>query len=101
MLTKVARKKFIERYPDFPQVNRYRSQFVFPEIYKSYILSVDAKSTIGLCNKLSAELTKLISVLEYKDISFLGDSTIPWLYREHDHKPVQRGVGLFKRQQNK
>lgn len=92
MLKKINRKAFIERYPTFIQANEHRNKYIAPETFDSYILYVEAKSTVGLCNNLSKELTGLLKILQYEHISFLGDSTIPWLYRDHDYSPVKKGL---------
>ena len=92
MLKKISRKTFLEKYPNFIQASPYRNKYIIPDIFGSYILHVNAKSTSGLCNNLSKELTRLITIFKYKNVSFLGDSTIPWLFRNHDYKPVKKGL---------
>ncbi|CAN5365379.1 hypothetical protein BH09BAC6_BH09BAC6_27110 [soil metagenome] len=95
MLKTVNRKSFLKAYPDFPQSNNYRNTYTYPGIYNSYILYTDAVSTRGLCNNVATALTKLMKLLNYRQLSFLGDSTIPWLYRDHDYKPVKRGLDFL------
>jgi len=97
MLKKINRKTFLENYPEFIQDNPYRNKHIAPETFDSYILYVESGNTTGLCNKLSKELTKLLNLLKYESISFLGDTTIPWLYREHDYKPVKRALDYLKK----
>ena len=92
MLKKISRKAFLEEYPEFIQSNDYRNKYIFPEVFDSYILYVEAKSTFGLRNNISKELTKLLKLLRYENISFLGDTTTPWLFRDHDYKPVKAGL---------
>ena len=92
MLKKINRKAFLEKHPKFIQASAYRNKYIFPETFDSYILYVEANSTVGLCNNLSKELTGLLKIMQYEHISFLGDSTIPWLYRDHDYRPVKRGL---------
>jgi hypothetical protein len=92
MLKKINRKTFLEKYPGFIQDNPYRNKHISPETFDNYILYVEAQSTIGLCNSLSKELTKLLKALNYESVAFLGDTTVPWLFREHDYKPVKRGL---------
>ncbi len=92
MIKKIARKPFLEKYPEFIQDIYYRNKYISPETFSSYILFVEAGSTVGLCNNLSKGLTKLIKKLKYENVSFLGDTTLPWLSRDHDYKPVKRGL---------
>jgi hypothetical protein len=92
MLKKINRKTFLEKYSDFIQASPYRNKYISPETFDSYILYVEAKSTIGLCNNLSKELTKLLKLLQYENVTFLGDTTTPWLFRQHDYKPVKLGL---------
>jgi hypothetical protein len=96
MLKKINRKTFLEQYPEFIQHNPYRDTYIAPETFDSYILYVESGNTAGLCNKLSKELTTLLQLLNYENFSFLGDSTTPWLFREHDYKPVKRGLDYLK-----
>ena len=63
MLKKINRKAFLEKYPNFVQDNPYRNKHISPETYDNYILYVEAGSTVGLCNKVSKELTKLLKLL--------------------------------------
>lgn len=92
MIKKINRKAFLQKYPNFIQSNDYRNKYVFPETFDSYILFVEARSTVGLCNTLSKELTKLIKLLQFENVTFLGDTTIPWLFSDHDYKPVKKGL---------
>ncbi|WP_419700146.1 hypothetical protein [Mucilaginibacter sp. NFX135] len=92
MIKKIARKSFLEKYPNFPTVSPYRNRYFFPETYDSYILYADAKSAVSLCRSLTKELSKLIQVLNFDHLSCLGDANIPWLFRDHDYKPVKEGL---------
>jgi len=88
MLKKISRKTFLNTYPDFPTANYRKNAFTYPNSYGHYILYVEAKSTKGLCNIVAGEFAKLMKLSNYTEISFLGDTTTPWLYRSHDYKPV-------------
>jgi hypothetical protein len=92
MLKKIGRKRFLEQYPDFPTANNRTEEYSFPETYDYYILAVDYKSTIGLQNKLSKDLTELAILLGYNSLNFLGDTSVPWLYKEHNYNPVKRAL---------
>jgi hypothetical protein len=92
MLKKINRKDFLGKYPNFIQANHYRNTYIIPETYDSYYLCVESKSTIGLCKNLSKEITELLKLLKYETVAFLGDTTTPWLFRDHDYKPVKRGL---------
>jgi hypothetical protein len=92
MLKKIARKAFLERYPDFIQANYRKDEYNEPVFFNSYLLSVDAASTIGRNNRISKEVTKLFQKLSYEKLSFLGDTTIPWLFRDHDYLPVKNAL---------
>jgi len=92
MLKKINRKNFLEKYPNFIQSDNYRNKYIFPKSFDFYILYAEAKSTIGLCNNVSKELTKLFKALKYDHLLFLGDNTTPWLFHDHDYKPVKLGL---------
>jgi hypothetical protein len=90
MLKKISRRKFLKDHPYFPQANNYHNKFTYPDVYENYILYTEARSIPDLCRKVSKELAKLLSVLKLKNIAFQGDSSIPWLYANHQYKPVQQ-----------
>jgi hypothetical protein len=92
MLKKIARKVFLEKYPEFIQANYYKDKYIYPKTFNSYILYVEAGSTVGVCNGIARELTKLIGTLNYEKVFLLGDTTTPWLFRKHDYKPVKRAL---------
>jgi hypothetical protein len=95
MLKKISRKAFLNTYPNFPTTDYRKDIYTFPNYHKQYILYVEAKSTRGLCNIVSQELAKLTTLLDYENISFLGDNTAPWLFREHDYKPVTTALNYL------
>src|SRR4051794_17643579 len=90
MLKKIARKKFLQQNPEFPQSNNNKNKDTFPEMYNSYILYVESNSTVGLSNNLSMAITNLTCALRYSYLAFLGDASTPWLFRNHDYGPVRR-----------
>ena len=95
MIKKIARKRFLEKYPDFPVESNYRNTYFFPETHGHYILYVEAKSTIGLCKNVARELSKLVGLLNYDYIVCLGDANIPWLFADHDYKPVKEALNYL------
>lgn len=95
MIRKIARRRFLKEYPDFPIVSYYRNKYFFPDTYGHYILYVEAKSTIGLCKNIAGELLKLIRGLNYQQVVCLGDQSTPWLFREHYYKPVKEGLNYL------
>jgi hypothetical protein len=88
MFTKVPRWVFLKQYRNFVTADNYHNKYFYPATFDNYILYADAKSTVGLCNKVSAGLTGLATALGYQSLNFLGDSSTPWLFREHNFKPV-------------
>ncbi len=96
MLKKISRKVFLEKYPNFIQASPYRNKYISPEIYDSYILGVEWRSTTGLCNSIAKEASKFLSMFGYEELCFLGDTTIPWLFRDHDYAPVKKALEYLK-----
>jgi len=92
MLKKISRKRFLEKYPNFIQASYYKNKYVIPETYENYILGVEWKSTTGLCSSIAKEASKLLRILGYEELFFLGDTTTPWLFREHDYAPVKKAL---------
>lgn len=92
MIKKIPRKIFLKKNPDFPVASYYRNKYFFPQTYNNYILYAEGRSTIGICRNVSIGLSVLIKKLEFRELSFLGDTTSPWLFRDHDYKPVKQGL---------
>lgn len=96
MLTKIGRKRFLGRYPQFVTANYRTDKNNYPETFDNYILTVDYKSTKGLCKNLSTGLGKLIELLGYNELNFLGDTNIEWLYRtNHEYPPVKLALAYL------
>jgi len=91
-MIKIQRKPFLLDNPEFPQTNWRTDESTYPNVYNSYRLTVDSKSAKGHATLLSIELTKLFKLMGFKKIRFLGDTNIPWLYRDHDYKPVKAAL---------
>jgi len=89
-MEKVDRYKFLKQFPDFPTAKYRYNRFTFPEVFDSYVLRVQAGSTQGQCSLLAKAITTLGNELDFKELYFLGDSTAPWLYRNHSYKPVAK-----------
>ncbi|MBD1385596.1 hypothetical protein IDJ75_09935 [Mucilaginibacter rigui] len=96
MLTKIGRKKFLEKYPDFPTASEQRNIFHFPEVYAGYVLYVEHKSDIGLGNNLAKATQSLVETLCCKELNFLGDTKTPWVYQDNEYKPITQGIIYFK-----
>ncbi|WP_419788983.1 hypothetical protein [Mucilaginibacter sp. FT3.2] len=56
---------------------------------------VEAKSTIGLCKNTSIELSALLKLVGFGEMMFLGDTTSPWLLKEHYYKPVKEALAYL------
>jgi hypothetical protein len=92
MIKKVSRRRFLKNYPNFPVTSPYRNKYFFPETYNSYILYAESRSAIGLCKNISASTTALMKGMGFQEMYFLGDTTSPWLFRDHDYKPVKQAL---------
>ena len=101
MLKKISRRKFLKDYPNFPQANNYHNKYIYPDVYETYILYTGARTIPDLSRKVSRELAKLIVALSLKKIAFQGDSSIPWLYANHQYKPVQQAYQYLLEKQGK
>ncbi|MEO7213695.1 hypothetical protein [Mucilaginibacter sp.] len=95
MLTKIARKRFLEKYPEFVTADYRRDKFFSPDGVAYYILYVEARSTVGLCSKMAAELTNLCTSMGYSGLNFMGEITAAWRYRNHDYPPVKKALAYL------
>jgi hypothetical protein len=62
--------------------------FSSPVVFKSYILTIPAKTFRGNSKEMGIEIARLTTALHADKLIFLGDSETPWLYQTNDYKPV-------------
>jgi hypothetical protein len=93
MLTKIRRQNCLDKYQTFPlrscDRNDDEEKFFYPEVFKTYILTLPSKSFKGHAKALGIEVTKLVKVLHADSLIFLGDTETPWLHQDNDYKPVK------------
>ena len=92
MLTKIKRQDCLDNYQTFPlrsyDYKNEEEEFFYPEVFKSYILTLPSKSFKGHVKTLGIELAKLIKALHADTLVFLGDIETPWLHQSNEYKPV-------------
>ena len=93
MVTKIKRQDCLDKYQMFP-LQRYdyekeEMECFYPQVFKSYILTLNTKSFKGHIRALGFELKKLTKALHTDTLIFLGDHENPWLYQENNYKPVK------------
>jgi hypothetical protein len=93
MLTTIKRQECLEMYSAFPlrsyNFDKDEEVCFYPEIFRSYILTLPSKSFKGHLKALGIELTKLMKTFSADSLIFLGDTETPWLYQDNDYKPVK------------
>lgn len=96
MLTKIKRQDCLSQYPLFPQrsydYRKDEEDFFYPQVFKSYVLTLPSRSFKGHTKTLANEITKLVKALNADKLVFLGDTKTPWLYQQNDHKPVKEAL---------
>lgn len=93
MLIKIKRKDCLEQYQQFP-IRDYdedldEETFFYPEVFKSYILTLPSKSFKGHIKVLGIELAKLVKAFQFDSLLVLGDTETPWLYQNNDYNPAK------------
>jgi hypothetical protein len=96
MIRKIQRKQFLSSNPSFPQSNYRTDKYIFPKTYDSYLFTIESKSAKGHAKLLSKEFCKLMKLMGFDKIRFLTDTSIPWLFRDHDYKPVHEALNYLK-----
>jgi len=93
MLIKIKRKDCLNTYPIFPlrSYDKAKSEEVFsyPNVLKSYILTLSSKSFKVHIKQLGTGLAKLTKELDFDPLLFLGDSELAWLYQDNNYKSVK------------
>jgi hypothetical protein len=93
MIIKINRQDCLSKFPSFPlrsyDYDKDEEVFIYPKIFKSYILTLTSKSFKGHVKQLGTELLKLTKQLGYNNLILLGDTELPWLYQDNDYKPAK------------
>jgi hypothetical protein len=93
MLTKIRRKDCLEKYQTFPlrsyDVDADEETFFYPEVFKSYILTLPSKSFKGHIATMGKAVANLVKAFHSDTLVFLGDTETPWLYQQNDYKPAK------------
>ncbi|WP_153799476.1 hypothetical protein [Foetidibacter luteolus] len=93
MLIKINRQDCLKNYPSFPlrsyNYDKDEEEFYYPEVFKSYILTLTSKSFKGHIKQLATGLLKLTKQLGYDRLIFLGDTELPWLNQDNNYKPAK------------
>jgi hypothetical protein len=96
MLIKIKRQECLDKYPKFPQAwyNYLKEdiEYFYPNAFDNFVLTLESKSFKGHSKLLGIELTKLINLIGYNNLIFLGDANTAWLYQDSDYKPVKEAL---------
>jgi hypothetical protein len=80
----INRSECLIAYPRFPQADNFKEKFFFPEVYKSYFLTLLSQPKKNYIKNLSVAITNLVKHLNYDFLIFLGDTKTPLLYLHQD-----------------
>jgi hypothetical protein len=98
-LVKLKREECLSLYPKFPVADYLREQFDFPDIFKSYFLSIAPKPRAKYIKALSVAISNLVKELGYEFLVFLDDGKTPWLYRCGENRgkynPINKALDYF------
>jgi len=97
MITKLSRKNCLQLYPKLPWSIPYREMYVFPKVYKQYVLTLPSKTAKGHAKNIGIALQMLVTAMRYEKLIFLGDTTTPWLYRQNSYRPAQEAADYLTR----
>jgi hypothetical protein len=96
MLTTIKRQDCLSRYAIFPprsyDYQKDEEKLFYPEVFRSYVLTLPSRSFRGHARALSMELTKLVKALDASALIFLGDTRTSWLGQDNDYKPVKEAL---------
>jgi hypothetical protein len=96
MITKLKRQECVEKYPKFP-LSMYdpvkeEIDYTYPEVYCSYILTLQAKSFKSHVNLIANQVTNVVKSFNFDSLIFLGDAQIAWRYQSNEFKPVKEAL---------
>ncbi|OQP58134.1 hypothetical protein A3860_07350 [Niastella vici] len=81
MLRKIKRQACLNKYSTFPlrdyDTENDEEVYSFPTVFRSYILTIPAKTFRGNIRDLGIEISRLAKELKANSLIFLGDSVTP------------------------
>lgn len=93
MLIKISRQDCLKMYPKLPtkvyDTDKDNDIYFYPEAYSYEILTVARNTFRGRITMLGVEISKIVKKTGCNNLIFLGDDSIPWLYRDSDYKPAK------------
>jgi hypothetical protein len=92
MFKKLSRKYCLEKYPQFPQSYHEKKISFFPKTCSYHVLMIPSDTLNGYSRRLAAEIIDLVQYMQATSLIFLGDTEVPWLYQQHDYKPVKNAL---------
>lgn len=101
MLNKLNRKECLRVYKNFPTTDNFGEEAFFPNVHKSYFLSITKEPKTQYIRKMSVAIAGLILELGYDCLIFMGDGERSWLYRYEENtgktKSIVEGIDYFIR----
>jgi len=89
----------LRQYKKFPITDNSVDQAFFPDVYKSYFLSVANEARTRYIGKLSVAVAGLMHELGFDFLIFIGDGETPWLYRFQENtgksKSISEAIDYF------
>ena len=98
MLSKIDRLSCFQRYPKFPWSKYHGNKYFFPPVYGQYTITLNSKTVKSHAKNIGSALQLLVEQMKFDALMFIGDSTLPWLYRanDFDYKPVADAFEYLK-----
>ena len=92
MLTKLNREECLRQYKKFPIADNSVEQVFFPDVCKSYFLSIAKAPKPQYIRKLSVAVAGLIHELGFDHLILIGDGDRPWLYRHQENTGKSKSI---------
>lgn len=92
MMNLIKRRECLDKYTNFPNIDYSNDRFFYPEVFVSYIFTLNSKSIQNHIKNLALEITQMMGNLGCDKLTFLGNSKIPWLYQENLYEPVHDAI---------
>lgn len=96
MIKKISRERCYGMYPKFPSTFAVSDQFTYPDLFKSYTLTVESKSAKGHAKNIAVALQQLAVSMNITSFIFLGDTGVAWLSQENDYGPVKEAMQFLE-----
>lgn len=95
MLLKIKRQDCLNAFDKFPQCDEEKDIFIYPKVFKNYVLTLSSKTLISHGKNLGKEIIDFTKYFEFEKLIFLGDTNQYWLKQYNPYSQVKESYNYL------